>query len=198
MDQAVRATNGNASNQGQISANGHQARPASIEPVAGHAHDPGLNRVVLSGRLASEPQLLATDVAGTACLLRLECASRRPAGRKGSVEDSEPLSFDVLILGKVAEKVAPYLYRGRTVAIDGSLESASWESDGPREEQGVCILAHRVQFIGPPPQGQTRARRDRPPTGRPMTNQPAPARPATDALSIEDSIPVGFSDEVWL
>jgi hypothetical protein len=39
------------------------------------------------------------------------------------------------------------------VAIDGSLESASWESDGPREHEGVCVLAHRVELIGPPPDG---------------------------------------------
>ncbi len=138
--------------------------------------DPGLNRVVLSGRLASEPQLLVTDGAGTACVLRLECVSRRPACGPASDEEREPLQFDVLILGSVAEKVAPYLYAGRTVAIDGSLESASWESHGPREEQGVCVLAHRVELIGPPLQGIAPARED---------------------FAGDRSVSVGFSEEVW-
>jgi single-stranded DNA-binding protein len=146
------------------------------------SHDPtphpALNRVLLSGRLASEPQLLVTDIAGSVCLLRLECSPRWPAPQTASDGDREPLRFDVLILGSAVEKVAPYLYEGRTVVVDGSLESASWESEGPREREGVCVLAHRVEFIGPPPAGI------------------AAARDGQDADTA--SVPVGYSEDVWL
>ena len=52
---------------------------------------------------------------------------------------------------KQAELCAQYLVKGRKVGIDGRLRSSSWEDTDGNKRNAVEVVAHRVEFLSPPP-----------------------------------------------
>jgi single-stranded DNA-binding protein len=95
----------------------------------------------------------------------------------------EPGYVDVIVLGPKAQRIARYLYGGRGVVVQGSLESACWEAGEGPEREAVCVLAERVHFAGNAPRGaQARALASR-------------SRASDAALGM--SAAVGFSEHLW-
>jgi single-stranded DNA-binding protein len=84
-----------------------------------------INRVLLSGRLVSDPDLRELAGGTPACVLRLASATRHLAPGTSRSADSE---FSVLVLGAKARRIAPYLYRGRRVVVQGRLEAERWRT----------------------------------------------------------------------
>lgn len=139
-----------------------------------------INRVLLSGRLAGEPELRELAGGEPICFLRLACADqrRRPGGSRQRVGE-----VDVLITGVRARRIARYLYRGRGLVIQGSLEVECWEAGEGPEHEAMCVLADRICFLGRAPSGaraRALARRWR----------------ASD-IALGVSVASGFSEEMW-
>ena len=55
--------------------------------------------------------------------------------------------FDVVIWGKTAENLKPYLTKGKQIAVDGYLKQDRWEKDGKTSSR-VVIHANSVQLMG--------------------------------------------------
>ena len=104
-----------------------------------------INRVVLVGRLTSDPELRALPSGASVCGLRVACN----AVRKNTDGDytEKPNFFSVSVFGSAAESVHRYMSRGRRVAIDGRLDWREWETDEGRKRQAVEIVAESVQFL---------------------------------------------------
>ena len=139
-----------------------------------------INRVLLSGRLASEPELRELAAGGPVCFLRLACADgrRRPGGSRQRFGE-----VDVLVTGASARRIARYLYRGRGVVVQGSLQTESWEAGEGPEREAMCVLAERICFLGRAPSGARARELQR-------------RRRASD-VALGVSVATGFSDEVW-
>jgi single-stranded DNA-binding protein len=139
-----------------------------------------INRVVLSGRLVSDPDVHELPDGTPACVLHLRTAMRRriPGAAHGTVRE-----LPVLVLGPKACRIAPYLYAGRQVIVLGRLEAERWEAGEGPEREALCVLAERVSFVGPPPIGVGA------PAGSGHARSPNPA-PSICAA-------VGFSEDMW-
>lgn len=55
--------------------------------------------------------------------------------------------FDVVVWGKTAENVKPYLGKGKQLCINGRLRQDRWEKDGQKNSR-VVIVAETVQLLG--------------------------------------------------
>lgn len=55
--------------------------------------------------------------------------------------------FDVVLWGKQAESIKPYLTKGKTVGVSGKLIQDRWEKDGQKFSK-VYINADNVQLLG--------------------------------------------------
>lgn len=55
--------------------------------------------------------------------------------------------FDVVVWGKTAENIKPYLGKGKQLCINGRLRQDRWESNGQKNSR-VCIVAETVQLLG--------------------------------------------------
>jgi single-strand DNA-binding protein len=150
-----------------------------------------INRVVVSGRLVSDPELRECAGATAVCVLRLASGMGSrvvgvPRERRDAINGSGECArgeFSVLVLGATARRVAPYLYAGRRVIVQGRLEATSWEAGEGPEREAVCVLAERIHFAGDAPRGaQTR-------------RSVIPARAGDLALGVSGG--VGFSEEMW-
>lgn len=104
-----------------------------------------INRVVLVGRLTSDPELRALPSGTNVCGLRIACN----AARKNLEGDytEKPNFFNVSVFGAVGESVHRYMSRGRRVAIDGRLDWREWETPEGTKRQAVDIVAESVQFL---------------------------------------------------
>jgi single-strand DNA-binding protein len=109
-----------------------------------------INRVLLSGCLVCEPEVRELPVGIPVCFMRVCADGQWPMGgaRYGRSDCT-----DVIVLGPKVRRIAPFLYQGRGVVIEGSLESACWEEGEGPEHEAVCVLADRVDFMGRGPRG---------------------------------------------
>ena len=81
---------------------------------------PALNRVILVGRLASDPELHYTPSGSAVTQLRL-----------ATNEGEEPEFHSLSAWGKLAEFAGSYLKKGRLVYLEGRLHWSTWQaSDG--------------------------------------------------------------------
>ncbi len=104
-----------------------------------------INRVILVGRLTSDPELRALPSGLAVCNLRLACNGSRK-GPEGEYMD-KPNFFNVSVFGATGETVHRYMSRGRRIAIDGRLNWSEWETPEGGKRQAVEIVAETVQFL---------------------------------------------------
>ena len=104
-----------------------------------------INRVVLIGRLTSDPELRALPSGSTVCALRVACNGIRKS-RDGEYTE-KPNFFNVSVFGPAGESVHRYMSRGRRVAVDGRLNWSEWETPEGGKRQAVEIVAESVQFL---------------------------------------------------
>ena len=55
--------------------------------------------------------------------------------------------FDIVVWGKTAENIKPYLGKGKQICINGRLRQDRWESNGQKNSR-VVIVAETVQLLG--------------------------------------------------
>ncbi len=104
-----------------------------------------INRVVLVGRLTSDPELRSLPSGSTVCSLRLACNGVRKSPEGDYTE--KPNFFSVSVFGAAGVSVHRYMSRGRRVAIDGRLDWREWETSEGAKRQTVDIVAESVQFL---------------------------------------------------
>jgi single-strand DNA-binding protein len=104
-----------------------------------------INRVVLVGRLTSDPELRALPSGTSVCSLRIACNTTRKTSEGDYTE--KPNFFNVSVFGLAGESVHRYMSRGRRVAIDGRLDWREWETAEGSKRQAVEVVAESVQFL---------------------------------------------------
>ncbi|MFA5657677.1 MAG: single-stranded DNA-binding protein [Oscillospiraceae bacterium] len=55
--------------------------------------------------------------------------------------------FDVVVWGKTAENIKPYIGKGKQLCINGRLRQDRWEKDGQKYSR-VVVVADTVQLLG--------------------------------------------------
>jgi len=103
-----------------------------------------INSVVLVGRLTREIELRYLN-SGTA-VGRFSLAVNR-IKRSGDQREEEVSFFDVVVWGKQAEVLNPYLTKGRQVCVSGELRQNRWEQDGQSRSR-IEIVASSIQLLG--------------------------------------------------
>jgi single-strand DNA-binding protein len=105
-----------------------------------------INRVILTGNLTRDPELLGTGGGLSVCKLGIAVNTRRKNGSTGQWEE-KPNFFRVTVFGAQGENCARYLSKGRPVAIDGRLEWSQFEDKNGVKRESVDIIADTVQFL---------------------------------------------------
>ena len=100
-----------------------------------------LNRIEIIGRLTRDPDAIRYTQGGAA-ILNISIAVNDGYGEKKYTS-----FFDVVIFGKTAENVKPYLLKGKQVAIVGKLRQERWEKDGAKNSR-VSITCEEIQLLG--------------------------------------------------
>ena len=109
-----------------------------------------LNRVVLIGRLANDPELKYTP-SGIAVTTFTIAVNRIPNAQGEREADFIP----IVAWRQSAEFAANYLTKGRLVAIDGRLQIRSWVAqDGTRRKSAEVVAENLRSLDRPKEQGE--------------------------------------------
>jgi single-strand DNA-binding protein len=118
---------------------------------------PVVNRVVLVGRLGTDPEVKVTGSGLTVCRMRL--AVSRPWAKEGQ-QDTDWLT--VIAWRKTAEFCANYLKKGYLIAVDGSVRSHDYETQQGEKRTAVEIQADDVRNLQPRERGAGGGREEAP------------------------------------
>lgn len=141
-----------------------------------------LNCAVLMGRLVADPELRTTPNGISVTTFRI--AVDRGYVRQG--EERQADFIDIVAWRQTAEFVTRYFHKGSMIAVQGSIQTRSYEDKQGNKRTAVEVVADNVSFCGSKAEGGT--------TGgnyRPAAAQAAPAATyatgsAGDFEAIED------------
>jgi single-strand DNA-binding protein len=103
-----------------------------------------INRVTLIGRLTRDATLKYT-VNGQAVTKFSIAVNHRK--KQGDDWIDEANFFDIVVWGRQAGSLSPYLKKSKMVGIDGELKQERWQQDGLNRSK-VEVVANFVQLIG--------------------------------------------------
>ena len=109
-----------------------------------------MNIAVLIGRLTRDPELRYIANSGTPVATFTLAVDRELSKEKKQEMESkgQPTAdfINIVVWGKMAENCANYLAKGRLVAIQGRIQSRSWETENGRR-YATEVVANQVQFL---------------------------------------------------
>ena len=100
-----------------------------------------MNSVILIGRLTQDPQATTLDSGHSYC--RFSIAVNRRFTRNG---ESQADFINIITWDALAQNCVKYLVKGSQVAVQGSIQTGSYERDGVKR-QTFDIRADQVEFL---------------------------------------------------
>ncbi len=110
-----------------------------------------VNKVILIGNLGRDPELRYTQ-SGQAVTNFTMATTDRFSNRSGEREERTEW-HRIVAWGRTAELCAQYLSKGRSVYVDGRLQTREWEDKEGQKRRTTEIVAQSVQFLGSPREG---------------------------------------------
>ena len=103
-----------------------------------------MNRVILIGNLANDPESRTTQSGIAQCSFRI-AVQRRYKGANGERETD---FLPVVCWRQTAEFVQRYLAKGRKVAVEGSIQTRSYDAQDGSRRYVTEIIADSVEAVG--------------------------------------------------
>jgi single-strand DNA-binding protein len=111
-----------------------------------------LNKVMLIGNLGKDPEVRYTP-AGVAVASFNLATSERFKNKSGEWEERTEW-HRVTLWSKLAEIAGEYLAKGKTVYIEGRLQTRKWQDNSGNERYTTEIVGEKMQMLSP--KGETR------------------------------------------
>ena len=109
-----------------------------------------MNKAILIGNLANDPESRTTQSGIAQCTFRL-AVQRRFANQQG-VREADFLT--IVCWRQTAELCARYLSKGRKVAVEGSIQTRSYDAQDGTKRYVTEIVAENVEFLSSREEGQ--------------------------------------------
>ena len=110
-----------------------------------------MNNVVLIGRLTRDPELRYIPGSGTAvCNFTMAVDKGLSKDKKQEMESKNQPTVDfirIVVWGKMGENSANYLAKGRLVAVQGSIQTGSYDDKDGKKVYTTEVNARNVEFL---------------------------------------------------
>jgi single-strand DNA-binding protein len=112
-----------------------------------------VNKVILIGNLGQDPEVRTTGTGSVVCNLSIATNESWTDNQGQKKEKTE--WHRVILWNKQAELAQQYLSKGRSVYIEGRLQTRSWDDQQTGQKKfSTEIVAHTMTFLGGREQGQ--------------------------------------------
>ncbi len=121
-----------------------------------------LNKAIIVGNLTRDPELRSLPTGIKVCSMGV--ATNRVWKNKDGAKQESTDYHNIVVFGRQAELCAQYLRKGRSLMVEGRMQTRSWEADGQKKYR-TEIVADRVQFgpggsAGSTPAGEVKEEKD--------------------------------------
>jgi single-strand DNA-binding protein len=107
----------------------------------------GVNKAILVGNLGRDPELRTTPNGQSVVNFTLATSETWTDKSGERVERTE--WHRIVVWGRTAEMCNQYLSKGRTVYVEGRIQTREWEDKDGNKRYTTEINANTVNFIGP-------------------------------------------------
>ena len=107
----------------------------------------GVNKAILVGNLGRDPELRHTPNGQAVCNFTL--ATSESWTDKSGERQERTEWHRIVVWGRTAEMCHQYLSKGRTVYVEGRIQTREWEDKDGNKRYTTEINAQTVNFIGP-------------------------------------------------
>lgn len=113
-----------------------------------------MNKVIIMGRLTSDPELRQTQSGVASCKFTVAC-DRRFANKQTGQREADFISC--LAFKNNAEFISRYFNKGKMIAVEGSLRTGSYKDKKHDDvtHYTTDVLVDNVEFCGDKGSGQT-------------------------------------------
>ena len=118
-----------------------------------------VNKVILVGHLGRDAEYATTSTQNEIARFSLATSSRAKNSSTGEWEDKTEW-HRVVLFGRQATSLKPYLKKGSLIAIDGRLQTRQWQDKDGQKRYTTEVVADRVELIGGRSGGGGRGRED--------------------------------------
>lgn len=109
-----------------------------------------LNKVMLIGNAGRDCELRYTQSGVAQAQFSLACSYK-------AKDKEETEWFNVVLFRETAEKLSQYITKGKSVYVEGRLQTRSWETDGQKHYR-TEVIANSIQLLGGAPTAGTAPR----------------------------------------
>lgn len=102
------------------------------------------NTIALIGRIATDPEAKYTK--HNTPVVNFSLANNKRTRKNGEQVDTVSF-FPIVIYGKLAEAITPYLQKGKRIAVSGELEQRRWTSKKNKPCSAIEIIASSIQLL---------------------------------------------------
>lgn len=109
-----------------------------------------MNKVVLIGRLTKDPDLRYTQSGMAVCQFTLAVNKNLSKDKKEEMEAQNKPTADfprIIVWGKMGENASRYLKKGSQCAIEGAIQTGSYEDNNGNRVYTTDIVAQHVEFL---------------------------------------------------
>jgi single-strand DNA-binding protein len=105
-----------------------------------------INKVILIGNLGRDPELRYTP--GGQAVANFTLATNERFSSKDGEKQERTEWHRIVAWGRTGELCAQYLSKGRSVYVEGRLQTREWEDKEGQKRRTTEIVATTVQFLG--------------------------------------------------
>ena len=105
-----------------------------------------VNKVILIGNLGRDPELRYTQ--GGQAVANFTLATNERFSTKDGDKQERTEWHRIVAWGRTGELCAQYLSKGRSVYLEGRLQTREWEDKEGQKRRTTEIVANTVQFLG--------------------------------------------------
>lgn len=138
-----------------------------------------LNTVIITGNVVHDIGEKDLRKVGETTKLSITIATNKSVKSNGEWKNKASF-FEVVLWGRLADNLRPYLVKGKSVAIVGTLDQDTWEKEGQKQSK-IYITANELKLLG----------------GKADNSKSANARQATNELGFPEDIPNSQGEPVF-
>ena len=110
-----------------------------------------VNKVILIGNIGRDIELRHSP-SGMAVAKFALATNERRKDKEGKWQDQTEW-HNIVAFGKLAEFCGQYLGKGRSIYVEGSIRTRTYDDDKGNRRYFTEIIAQNIRFVGPKPQG---------------------------------------------
>lgn len=138
-----------------------------------------LNTVIITGNVVHDIGEKDLRKVGETTKLSITIATNKSVKSNGEWKNKASF-FEVVLWGRLADNLRPYLVKGKSVAIVGTLDQDTWEKEGQKQSK-IYITANELKLLG----------------GKADNSKSANTQQATNELGFPEDIPTSKGEPIF-